>query len=132
MAPDDNDLMANLDVLIVDDLSAVRVVLYKSLRQLGIYGNIDQAADGLEAWDKLQQRSYGLVICDVNMPRMNGFELRKKMDDSDLFRFIPFLFFTGEVSAELMARATAGNYLIKPVNIYRLAKAIKVILKTEN
>lgn len=127
-----NNPLPGLNVLIVDDVAVVRSILYKILRKLGIGGIIDEAEDGLEAWNKLQQRSYGLVISDVNMPGMNGFELRKQMHGSDLYRFIPFIFYTGEVGVELMSKAAGGNcgYLIKPLRINQLAQVIRSILKS--
>lgn len=134
MALVDKELLVRLDVLIVDDLAAVRSLLQKMLRNLGVGGHIDEAADGLEAWSMLQQRSYGLILCDINMPRMTGLELRKQMYSSNLHEFTPFLFFTGEVDEELLATVTECkcDVILKPFRINKLAQVIRVTLSMQN
>jgi len=64
---------------VVDDIPAVRNVLIKMLRGLGVKGRIDSARDGVEAWEMVQDYNYDIIICDVCMPRMNGLELKKLM-----------------------------------------------------
>jgi two-component system chemotaxis response regulator CheY len=130
----DKELWGRLDVLIVDDIAPVRSLLQIMLRNLGVGGHIDEAADGLEAWSILQQRSYGLILCDVNMPRMTGLELRKQMCNSNLHEFTPFLFYTGEISEELLATAAESNcdYFLKPFRINKLAQVIRATLTMQN
>ncbi|ADV62423.1 CheA signal transduction histidine kinase [Isosphaera pallida ATCC 43644] len=60
-------------VLVVDDSLAVRKVAANHLRTLGY--EVDEAADGFEALQKLRAKTYRLVLSDLEMPRMNGFQL---------------------------------------------------------
>jgi len=111
------EFFKNLDILVVDDISAVRNVLTQILRNLGVEGRIDNAADGLEAWEMMQNYDYDLVICDIRMPRMNGLELKKLLRSTPKFVKLPFLMITGEVSGDMMASAVESKwdgYLLKP------------------
>ena len=115
----------HLDYLVVDDIPAVRNVLIKMLRGLGVKGRIDSARDGVEAWEMVQDYNYDIIICDVCMPLMNGLELKKLMRASPRFREMPFLMVTGEISEELLALAVEGEfdgYLLKPFHSASLEK----------
>ena len=111
------EALKGLDILVVDDISAVRNILAQILRGLGVEGRIDKAEDGLEAWEKMQKCDYDIVICDIRMPRMNGLELKKLLRATPKFGELPFLMITGEVSEDMMARAVESKwdgYLMKP------------------
>jgi len=60
-------------VLVVDDSISVRSLAVRRLRALGY--EVEEAADGLDALAKLRSRAFGLVVSDLEMPRMDGFEL---------------------------------------------------------
>ncbi len=123
--------LRNLDVLVVDDISAVRIILAQILRGLGVEGRIDVAGDGVEAWEKMQLHNYSIIICDIRMPRMNGLELKKLLRATTRFREIPFLMITGEVSEEMMARAVESEldgYLLKPFPSAVLGKRLLKLL----
>jgi CheY-like chemotaxis protein len=130
------EVLRKLDVLVVDDISAVRDILAQILRNLGVEGRIDMAGDGLEAWEKMQTRKYDVVICDIRMPRMNGLELKRLLRATPRFAELPFLMITGEVSEEMMALAVESKrdgYLLKPFPSAVLAKLLlKLLSKTDN
>jgi len=65
--------------LVVDDSKAVRMILAKTLRELGY--EVREAANGKEALELIenQKLSVGLVLADWNMPEVNGFELLKRL-----------------------------------------------------
>ncbi len=136
--PDANhkEVLRKLDVLVVDDISAVRNILAQILRNLGVEGRIDAAGDGLEAWGMIQTCKYDVVICDIRMPRMNGLELKRLLRASPRFAELPFLMITGEVSEEMMALAVESKrdgYLLKPFPSAVLAKLLlKLLGKTDN
>lgn len=111
------EVLRKLDVLVVDDISAVRNILAQILRGLGVGGRIDKAEDGLEAWEMMQTCHYDIIICDIRMPRMNGLELKKLLRATPRFGELPFLMITGEVSEDIMASAVESKwdgYLLKP------------------
>ena len=70
-----NSFLAPLNFLVVDDMPAIRRMLKQMLLLVGVTGRIGEAGDGVEAWDLLKDVPYDVVICDINMPRMNGLEL---------------------------------------------------------
>jgi CheY-like chemotaxis protein len=125
------EALRNLDVLVVDDISAVRNILAQILRNLGVEGRIDMAGDGLEAWEKIQSCKYDIVICDIRMPRMNGLELKRLLRATPSFAELPFLMITGEVSEQMISQAVDGKqngYLLKPFPSAVLAKMVLKLL----
>ncbi len=128
---DHNELLRSLNVLVVDDIPAVRNILSNILRALGVEGRIDMAGDGLEAWVLIQTCDYDLVICDIRMPRMNGLELKKVLRATPRFADLPFLVISGEVSEDIMAAAVTSEwdgYLQKPFSTAKLKKKLLPLL----
>ena len=79
-------------ILVVDDSRTMRMLVIRTLRQAG-YGDYDivEAGDGLEALEMIQAGGVDVVLCDWNMPRMNGLELLQALrgaGDLRLFGFI--------------------------------------------
>jgi len=63
------------DVLVVDDSAAIRKILQRVLRQTGMaIGTIHEAGDGQEALELLKKVQPGLVLTDINMPKMDGLQ----------------------------------------------------------
>ncbi|MFZ5450512.1 MAG: response regulator [Thermodesulfobacteriota bacterium] len=124
-------ILRNLDILVVDDISAVRNILTQILRGLGVEGRIDKAEDGQEAWEMMQESDYDVVICDIRMPRMNGLELKQLLRATPRFREMPFLMITGEVTRDMMAKAVESKwdgYLLKPFPSAVLEKSLLKLL----
>lgn len=69
--------MAGQRVLLVDDDDAIRQLVAAVIRRYGIV--CDFAADGVEALDRLAAHPYALVILDLMMPRMDGFEVMQEL-----------------------------------------------------
>ena len=73
-------------VLIVDDSTTMRQILIRSLGQLECEFDFEEAADGIEALEKMSRLAFDVVLCDINMPRMDGVSLirsvRKPDDDA--------------------------------------------------
>ena len=108
--------MNQKQILLVDDEPGVRFVLTAVLEQSG--HTVDQAEDGLAALRKIQQRKPDLVITDLRMPNMNGFELLFEIRTK--FPEIPCVAISGEfltVAAQRGPLADAffqkGNYEVK-------------------
>ena len=125
-------LFAPLNVLVVDDMPGIRRMLKQMLMLLGVNGRIGEAGDGLEAWDILRDISYDVVICDINMPRMDGLELLRTMRANPRFETTPFLMITGEVSEEVVAVAAESevdSYLLKPFQAAALETRLLEIIR---
>ncbi|MCM1185465.1 MAG: chemotaxis-specific protein-glutamate methyltransferase CheB [Lachnoclostridium sp.] len=71
--------MAVKKILIVDDSALMRSVLCDIINSDKRFQIVDRAKDGVEAFDLLSRNTYDAVILDVNMPRMNGLELMRKL-----------------------------------------------------
>jgi two-component system chemotaxis response regulator CheY len=124
---------AGLNVLVVDDVPAIRRMLVLMLRHLGVKGLIREAGDGREALERLEEQPFDLVICDINMPRMNGLELLHRLKASPRLETTPVLLITGEVSQEIAARAAlreVDSYLPKPFQVKTLEIHLRQILRS--
>jgi CheY-like chemotaxis protein len=128
---EDQEIFRKLSVLIVDDMSSLRTVLKRMLLHLGVGGSLDEAQDGVEAWNLLQEKDFSLVISDLNMPRMDGFELLARLRRSEQYQAIPLLLITGECSEDQIAAAVQTpyeDYLMKPFTLGSLARHLRGLL----
>lgn len=126
---------APLRVLVVDDMPAIRDMLRQMLQSLGVRRPVHESGDGLEAWEALQNRAYDLVICDINMPRMNGLELLRRLRSDSRYETTPFLMITGEVTEEIVAAAAESEvdgYLLKPFRISALDVRLRTIILSKH
>ncbi|MDH5722224.1 MAG: response regulator [Alphaproteobacteria bacterium] len=121
----------NMNVLIVDDYTTMLRIIQNLLKQLG-FKNIDEATDGTAAFEKVQQKNYGLIISDWNMEPMTGYELLQKIRSSDKpYKNVPFIMVTAESKTEnVVAAKKAGvnNYIVKPFNAETLKTKISSVI----
>lgn len=89
---------ATKKILVVDDSITSRVLL-KNILESNDY-QVEVANDGEDAWQKMQTRRYDLLITDVEMPKMSGFELTKKIRTESTFSDIPIIVVTSLASLE--------------------------------
>ena len=94
----------SVDILIVDDSSAVRGVVRKLLTQLG-YRRIEEASYGAAALAKIGENHFDLVISDWNMEPMNGQELLKQVRGNEKYEYLPFIMMTADVAIEKIIQA---------------------------
>ena len=122
-----------MKVLVVDDYSTMRRIIRNLLTQIG-YSEIDEAADGTEALQKLRAVHYGRVISDWNMEPMTGFDLLKQVRADDKLKTTPFIMVTAESKTEnVVAAKQAGvdNYIVKPFNATTLQQKINSVIGTK-
>ncbi|MEP0519917.1 MAG: response regulator [Hyphomicrobiales bacterium] len=115
-------LDTTMPVLVVDDYKTMVRIIRNLLKQLG-FDDVDDAADGAEAYQKMEGRKYGLVISDWNMPEMTGYELLKQVRGTEGMSKTPFIMVTAESKTEnVIAAKKAGvnNYIVKPFNAQTL------------
>ncbi len=118
-----------MPVLVVDDYKTMIRIIRNLLKQIG-FSDIDDAADGSEALNKMKSRGYGLVISDWNMEPMTGYELLKEVRSDDGLRRTPFIMVTAESKTEnVIAAKKAGvnNYIVKPFNAATLKNKIGTV-----
>lgn len=118
-----------MPVLVVDDYKTMIRIIRNLLKQLG-FSDIDDAADGTEALEKMRAKSYGLVISDWNMEPMTGYELLKEVRSDEALMKTPFIMVTAESKTEnVIAAKKAGvnNYIVKPFNAATLSAKINAV-----
>ncbi|HLP91553.1 MAG TPA: hybrid sensor histidine kinase/response regulator [Nostocaceae cyanobacterium] len=117
-------------ILIVDDSYIIRQMLSLTLTR-GRY-RVVQAKDGQDALEKLQNGlSCNLIITDIEMPRMDGFELLQAIKSNPLFSFIPVAILTSRSGAkhrQIGMDLGATGYFTKPYNEVQLLSAISQLL----
>ncbi|MBS0287228.1 MAG: hybrid sensor histidine kinase/response regulator [Proteobacteria bacterium] len=102
-------------VMIVDDSTTVRQVTSRFLKRHGFKPLT--AIDGVDAFEIMEQELPDIVLLDIEMPRMDGFQVVEKMKQSTLFKNIPVIMITsrsGEKHRERAMKAGADAYLTKP------------------
>lgn len=120
--------MAN--ILIVDDEESINELVKLNLKLVG--HTCDQAYDGREALDMVTKRPYDLILLDIMLPFISGFDLMKKIKET------PVIFMTAKDRIEDKIQGlTSGaeDYLVKPFEILELIARINIVLrrtKTEN
>ena len=118
----------SLKILAIDDSRTIREMLKKALSEAGF--DVHLAEDGQAGMDVLEAVAPDLVITDINMPRMDGFEVIERVRDTTSFKSIPILVLTTESAADLKARARdagATGWIVKPFEDAKLISAIRRI-----
>ena len=123
---------ADLKYLIVDDFSTMRRIVRGLLKEMGC-NNAEEAEDGAVALAALKAQKFDFVVCDINMPNMNGFDFLKAVRADDALKHIPVLMVTAEARKEdivLAAQSGAAGYIVKPFTKATLEeKVLKIMQK---
>ncbi len=110
--------MDSIRALIVDDSSVMRKIVERSLRQAGInISQVFEAGNGAEALGALQDNKVDLILCDINMPVMDGLEFVKQLATVENAKGVPVVMITTEGSeAHVVQAVSAGarGYIRKP------------------
>ena len=112
-----------MNILVVEDEGDIRELIKISLEDEGY--NVIPACDGLEAMDILKKKDMDLVILDVMMPRLDGFNLLRKIRE---FSTIPVIFLTArtnEMDKVLGLEMGADDYMAKPFSMNELIARVK-------
>lgn len=113
-------------ILIVEDTLAVREEIYDILLMEGY--KVFQAKNGLEGYELALNESPDLIISDILMPKLNGFEMFKKLKENIKTMHIPLIFLSAKGEKEdrkFGINLGAENYLTKPINVNDLIDAAK-------
>ena len=105
-------------LLVVDDVEDNRYMLTRRLSREG-YTNLTTAANGSEALDLLRGKSIDLVLLDIMMPDMNGYEVLERLKADPNLRHIPIIMISAVGEIESVIRCIelgAEDYLVKPFN----------------
>jgi two-component system, chemotaxis family, chemotaxis protein CheY len=110
--------MKKIKALIVDDSSVMRKIVERSIRQAGIdIAEVHEASNGAEALGSLQQHAVDLILCDINMPVMDGLEFVRQLQTVEHAKGVPIVMITTEGSESHVVQALslgAKGYIRKP------------------
>jgi two-component system chemotaxis response regulator CheY len=115
-------------VLTVDDSKTMRDMVVFTLKNAG-YETLE-AADGKLALEALVGKSVDVIITDLNMPNMNGFDLIRALRADTKYKFVPILMLTTEGdSAKKQEGKEAGatGWIVKPFNPEKLVEVVKKV-----
>lgn len=127
-APDPND-SGKPRLLVIDDYEPLLNMLARSLKAAG-YEPIC-AKDGVEGIVKLHEKAVDLIITDVQMPKLDGFDLSKMLNVREETRDIPVIFLTEVLDAQtrtVAKRLGAADTIIKPFTMDTLLESVKTVL----
>lgn len=119
-------------VLVVEDDNDVREFLRNELQR---YFEIQLAAEGLEAWERIQEQKPDLVVSDVMMPRMSGYQLVKKVRSDSALADLPFILLTALTADDKKLKgidAGADAYIEKPFHTDILIATCCQLLEQRN
>ncbi|MFZ0774285.1 MAG: response regulator [Candidatus Sulfotelmatobacter sp.] len=124
--------MDKVQVLIVDDSSVMRKIVERSLRQAGIeIAKVFEAGNGAEALAVLSETKVDIILCDINMPVMDGLEFVKQLSGVENARGVPVVMITTEGSEGHVVQALsagARGYLRKPFTADQVKEHILPVL----
>ena len=121
--------MAQKRIMVIDDSVSLREVVGISLRDAGY--EVIEACDGKDALHKLDEHKVQLMICDVNMPVMDGISFVKQVKQRPRDRFVPIIMLTTEsresrkVEGQL---AGAKAWVVKPFRPEQMLRAVSKLM----
>lgn len=122
---------AQQSVLSVDDDGELRELLHELICQMG-HASVT-AADGVDALEKMEEKQFDIVITDINMPRLNGVGLIKRItsdfSDTDV---IAITGYQTEYNYTDIIALGASDFISKPINIDEFEAKIKRIVRERN
>jgi CheY-like chemotaxis protein len=119
-------------VLVIDDEASVRVALRLSLEHLGLH--VEEAENGREGLRKAHERIPALIVCDLDMPVMNGFETLKRIRTDKALHEVPVIIVSGMLTGDSERRVMnlgANAVLPKPFPLDELEAFVRRFLNAD-
>ena len=129
MPTDQQDTQERKKILVVDDNQDSRELVMKILGRKNY--SLLEAQDGEDALNKIISEKPDLVLMDISMPKMDGFEVTRILKTMDDFRDIPIVALTAHAmkgDCEKALAAGCAGYITKPINIREFNEQIKQFL----
>ena len=124
------DVRVGAAALVVEDEIALGAAVAEALADAGFL--VDRASDGMEALDRLNERPYDLIVCDLKMPRLDGPAFYKELATADPAMARRVLFVTGDVAgtdAERFLEESGCRWLAKPFRLKDLLRVAKEMVE---
>jgi signal transduction histidine kinase len=119
-----------MKILIVDDNADARIILERALLTQGYF--VASAANGAQALERALDSPPDLIVSDIMMPEMDGFELCRRVKTDDRLRHVAFIFYTAtyveEKDEQLALSLGASKFLIKPLEPPDFLDAVKTVI----
>ncbi len=115
-------------VLVVDDSLVVRKVMQRDMEGLGL--DVVAAVDGVNALQVIDEQPVDIALVDLEMPRMNGYELLIRLREDEKYKNLPVIVITSRAGDMHRARAMnlgANEYITKPYDVTELEQAMKSV-----
>ena len=115
-----------INILIVEDDKAISNLIKLTVKRTGFF--CDTAYDGEAALEKINEKKFDLILLDIMLPKVNGFEILEYIEPLK----IPVIFLTAKNSVEDKVkglRMGAEDYIVKPFEIMELLARIEVVLR---
>lgn len=132
----DEQVVSNLDVssilhrvLVVDDSLVVRKVMQRDIEGIGL--DVVLAVDGMDALDVLTEEQVDVALIDLEMPKLNGYEIIVKLREDPAFENLPIIVITsrsGELHRERAIGLGADEYITKPYDIEELHEMMRSVV----
>src|SRR5437016_4883018 len=129
---DETDRTSAALILVVDDDPGTRFLMRTALEHFGF--EVIEAADGIEGYQLYERHRPDLLLVDVMMPHMNGYELCRKLRSHAHSACVPIVVVTSVDDMTSIARAYdagATDFVAKPVNWRALAHHVRYILRNQ-
>jgi CheY-like chemotaxis protein len=120
--------MTNKKILVVDDEEIIRKTIRIHLGKMGY--ELKEAIDGVDALKKLGEEKFDLLICDILMPKKNGWEVLKELRSNPSTKDMPVIVLTAKTRDEDMFRGYdlgANYFMTKPFTKSQLFYGIKLM-----
>lgn len=120
-------------ILAIDDENDVLLVIKTALQSEGF--DVETASDGAGGFDKAARDKPDLIILDVMMPGLSGFDVLKKMRADERTSRIPVIMLTGVSEKSKIAEAIAAGtdyYIVKPFEFQNLVEKVNIALNPAN
>ncbi len=117
------------DLILIDDSISIRKVIGMFLSNAGY--NVDTAIDGVDAIEKITSKAYDLILTDLEMPRMHGYELIAEVRGKVNMTTIPIIVLTSRAGEKHYTKAMelgANDYIVKPVDEETLLQSVHKLL----
>ena len=115
-------------ILVVDDEDIIRRFISIQLPKWGY--EVKEAIDGIQALERLAQEDFNLIICDIMMPNMNGWQLLRKVRENPKTKDIPVIVLTVKDEDSDMLKGYelgAAYYITKPFDIVEIISGIQMM-----
>ncbi|MCA9408063.1 MAG: response regulator [Candidatus Omnitrophica bacterium] len=126
--------MTNIKILMADDEEDILGIMAKKIAAEGY--EVVTAKDGREAWEKIEAEDPDVVLLDINMPELDGFQVLKKLrENPPSTKWQPVIIISARRELDDLKKGyslEADHYITKPCQVSDILKAIKLMLNLKS